>query len=65
FLRRCIVRLLLLLPHRAAADRPKPLASAREDQGRTPTARRDAEEQVTDLLVCRLDDATGEPPHSP
>src|SRR6266511_2243316 len=59
FLRRCMVRLLLLLPHRAAADRPKLVAAAREDQGRTTTARRHAEEQVARLLVCRLDDATG------
>jgi len=50
FLRRCIVRLLLLPPHRAAADRPKLVAAAREDQGRAATAGGHAEEQVTRLL---------------
>src|SRR3990172_11496954 len=59
-LRRCIVRLLLPLPHRATADRAELLAASREDQGRTATIGRYAEEQVARLLVRRLDHATGE-----
>src|SRR3990172_6098241 len=54
FLRRCIVLLLLPLPHRATAVRAELLAAPREDQGRAATTRRYPEEQVARLLARRL-----------